>query len=112
MVMDCMHGLEYLWDAARAFHPGGAETAHVWVQERALKVLQGHAREVAAGRRRRATLRRVSDKQRAAVRAQVSFTPDDDGLALPCHGMVLVNPWALATGQRNSARSSFPSPGS
>jgi hypothetical protein len=67
MVMDCMHGLEYLWDAARAFHPGGAETAQVWGQERALKVLQGHAREVAAGMRRRATLRRVSDKQRAAV---------------------------------------------
>ena len=67
IVMDGMHVLEYLWDAARSLSPGDAHTSAMWVQERAQKVLQGHAREVAAGMRRRATLRGVSDKQREAV---------------------------------------------
>jgi hypothetical protein len=67
IVMDFIHVLEYLWDAARGLEPSDSQTSEVWVQERALKVLQGHAREVAAGMRRSATLRGLSDKQRAAV---------------------------------------------
>lgn len=67
IVMDFIHVLEYLWDAARGLEPGDSQTSEVWVQERALKVLQGHAREVAAGMRRSATLRGVSDTQRKAV---------------------------------------------
>jgi hypothetical protein len=67
IVMDFIHVLEYLWDAARALAAGDAEAAEVWVQERALKVLQGQAREVAAGMRRSATLRGLSTKQREAV---------------------------------------------
>jgi hypothetical protein len=67
IVMDCIHGLEYLWDAARSLSPGDSPTSEMWVQERAQKVLQGHAREVAAGMRRSATLRGLSDKQREAV---------------------------------------------
>jgi hypothetical protein len=67
IVMDFIHVLEYLWDAARALYPSDAETADAWVRERALKVLQGQAREVAAGMRRSATLRGVAAKQREAV---------------------------------------------
>jgi hypothetical protein len=67
IVMDFIHVLEYLWDAARGLEPGEAQTSEVWVQERALKVLQGHAREVAAGMRRSATLRGLADTQRKAV---------------------------------------------
>lgn len=64
--MDFIHVLEYLWEAARGLSAGDAEAA-VWVQERALKVLQGQAREVAAGLRRSATLRGLLTKQREAV---------------------------------------------
>ena len=39
----------------------------MWVQERAQHVLQGQAREVAAGMRRSATLRGLSTKQRQAI---------------------------------------------
>jgi hypothetical protein len=67
IVMDFIHVLEYLWDAARSLSPGDAHTSERWVQERVQKVLQGHAREVAAGMRRSATLRGVADKQREAV---------------------------------------------
>jgi hypothetical protein len=67
IVIDFIHVLEYLWDAARGFYPGDAEAAEAWVQARALKVLQGQSSQVAAGMRRSATLRNLSDKQREAV---------------------------------------------
>ena len=67
IVMDFMHVLEYLWEAAHSLAPDNAHTAEMWVRERALKVLQGHAREVAAGMRRSATVRALSATQRKAV---------------------------------------------
>jgi hypothetical protein len=67
VVMDLIHVLEYLWHAARAFYPGDAEAAEVWVQTRALKVLQGQAQEVAKGMRLSATLRELSATKREAV---------------------------------------------
>jgi hypothetical protein len=67
IVMDFIHVLEYLWDAAHSLAPGDAQTSEMWVQARAQKVVQGQAREVAAGMRRRATLRGLSDKQREAI---------------------------------------------
>jgi hypothetical protein len=38
IVMDCIHVLADLWEAARGLEPGDAQTSEVWVQERALKV--------------------------------------------------------------------------
>lgn len=67
MVIDFIHVLEYLWDAARGFYPDDAEAAEAWVQAHALKVLQGRSSEMVAGMRRSATLRGLSDKRRAAV---------------------------------------------
>src|SRR5206468_3029517 len=34
----------------------------------------------------------TSDKRRAPVRARLHFTPTDDGLNLPWHGRVFLNP--------------------
>jgi hypothetical protein len=67
VVIDFIHVLEYLWKAARACHPGDDEGAEAWVQARALKVLQGQAREVARGMRLSATLRQLSASKREAV---------------------------------------------
>ena len=38
IVMDFIHVLEYLWDAARSLSPSDAHTSEMWVQERAQKV--------------------------------------------------------------------------
>ena len=38
IVMDCIHVLEYLWDAARRLAPGDSHPSEMWVQERAQKV--------------------------------------------------------------------------
>ena len=67
IVMDFIHVLEYVWDAARALYPGEAAAAETWVQARALRILQGHVREVAKGMRLSATMRGLSAKQREAI---------------------------------------------
>jgi hypothetical protein len=67
IVMDFIHVLDYLWDVARVLHPQDKDDAEAWVEERALKVLQGHARQVAAGIRRSATLRNLSDIPRQTL---------------------------------------------
>ncbi len=56
--------LEYLWKAAYCFCSLGGEAVEAWVQERALRILQGKASDVAAGIRRSATLQKLSPKAR------------------------------------------------
>jgi hypothetical protein len=67
IILDLIHVLEYLWDAAWAFHPEGDPNAEVWVQERLIEMLLGHSSQVAAGIRRSATLRELSAKEREPV---------------------------------------------
>jgi hypothetical protein len=67
IVMDIYHVSEYLWDASLAFHEEGSKERELWVSERLLNVLKGKASQVAAGMRRSATLRGLSDKQREPV---------------------------------------------
>ncbi|MCW5969335.1 MAG: ISKra4 family transposase [Blastocatellales bacterium] len=67
IILDLIHVLEYLWDAARAFHPEGDPNAEVWVSERLVDVLLGKSAQVAAGIRRRATRQGLSGKQREGV---------------------------------------------
>ena len=64
IVLDFIHVLEYIWKAAFCFCPSGSEAAEVWVQQRALKILQGKASDVAAGIRRSATLQNLSPTAR------------------------------------------------
>jgi hypothetical protein len=55
VVVDLIHVLEYLWGAVWCFFAEGDTAAEHWVRDRALAVLEGKSREVAAGIRRRAT---------------------------------------------------------
>ncbi len=64
IVLDFIHVLEYIWKAAFCFCASGSEAAEGWVQERALRILQGKASDVAAGIRRSATLQNLSPKAR------------------------------------------------
>jgi hypothetical protein len=63
-ILDFIHVLEYLWKAAYCFHPEGSAEAEEWVGERALNILNGGARNVAAGIRRSATMRKLSKSAR------------------------------------------------
>lgn len=64
IVLDFIHVLEYVWKAAFCFFASGSEAAESWVQERALRILEGNASDVAAGIRRSATLQKLSPKER------------------------------------------------
>lgn len=67
IVLDFIHVLEYVWKAAFCFVPSGSEEAEAWVRERALRILQGKASDVAAGIRRSATLQHLSPQEREKV---------------------------------------------
>jgi hypothetical protein len=64
VVLDFIHVLEYLWKAAYCFASPGTTVAETWVMERALRLLQGKASDIAAGIRRSATLQGLTEKQR------------------------------------------------
>ena len=67
IILDLIHVLEYLWKAAWAFHTPGDRAAETWVGERLAEILRGHGSSVAAGMRRSATLRGLSDDERAPI---------------------------------------------
>jgi len=67
IVLDLIHVLEYLWDAAHCFFPVGSDAAEEWVSEKALEILRGNAGQVAGGMRRKATKLGLSDKKRKNV---------------------------------------------
>jgi len=67
VILDFIHVLEYIWKAAHCLFDVGSEEAEKWVQERALKILQGKSSSVASGMRRSATMRKLKDSQRKGI---------------------------------------------
>lgn len=62
IVLDLVHVIEYLWKAARDFHPEDSPDGEAWVGRYLLMVLEGKAKQVAAAMRRSAT-RQGKDKR-------------------------------------------------
>jgi hypothetical protein len=67
IVLDLIHVLQYLWKAAWVLHPKGTPDAETWVTTRLEQLLRGRSPHVAAGMRRSATVRRLTEEQRAPV---------------------------------------------
>jgi hypothetical protein len=67
IIVDVIHVIEYLWDAARAFHPEAGSEQEDWVRVRLLEILRGKAGYVAGGMRRSATRRSLLSAQRKPV---------------------------------------------
>lgn len=67
VILDVIHVLEYLWDAANALLGEGKPETESWVTERLLRLLRGQVVGVAAGMRRSATKRGLVAGCRAAV---------------------------------------------
>ena len=67
IIVDIIHVIEYLWDAARVFHGEGTPEAEKYVSERLLRVLQGKASQVAGGMRRSATMQGLAAERRRPV---------------------------------------------
>lgn len=96
IVCDFVHVLEYLWSAAWSFYDEGDPAAEHWVQDNAIKILDGHATRVAAAIRRKATYHQLSVSQRVnADRAATYLTNKAPYLDYPT---ALTAGWPIATG--------------
>ena len=67
IVLDFIHVCESVWGAAWSLFPEGDPAAEAWVQVRLQAILRGRSSQVAAGMRRRATLRGLTAKERRGV---------------------------------------------
>jgi hypothetical protein len=67
IVVDLIHVIEYLWKAARAFHPQSGPQLESWVEYRLLEILKGKASLIAGGMRRSATLQGLCSEARKPV---------------------------------------------
>jgi len=73
IVVDFVHVIEYIWKAAWSFHDEADPAAEHWVRDKATAVLDGNARQVAAGIPRAATRRALSSSQRAGADACADY---------------------------------------
>ena len=64
VLMDFVHILDYLWDAAWCLYKQGDPEVEEWVKQRAIDVLLGKSSDVAGGMRRSATHRGLSEAER------------------------------------------------
>jgi len=96
IVVDLIHVLEYLWKAAWSFFDEGDSAAEAWVRDRAAAVLEGGARDVAAGVRRRATHEHLTGARREGADVCAAYlTNKTDYLNYP---KALSSGWPIATG--------------
>jgi len=96
IVVDVVHVLQYLWNAAGCLHPTNDQAAAQWVHRQATRVLQGHARKVAGTIRRQATNARLDPSQRKpADEAATYLTNKAPYLDYPT---ALTQGWPIATG--------------
>ena len=96
IVIDVIHVIEYLWAAAWCFYPEADPAAETWVRDKTLAVLEGRARDVAAGIRRRAsTLGLPAARRIKADTAATYLTNKADYLDYPT---ALAAGWPIATG--------------
>ncbi len=88
--------LEYLWSAAWSLFDEADPAAEIWVRDRAVAILEGNAREVAAGIRRRATNQHLDAPRRRNADACAAYlTNKAPYLDYPT---ALTAGWPIATG--------------
>jgi hypothetical protein len=96
IIIDLVHVLEYLWQAAWSFFDKGEPAAEEWVADQARKILHGKARQVAAGIRRRATTYGYSPAERTDADECARYLENKkDYLDYPT---ALTKGWPIATG--------------
>ncbi len=63
-ILDLLHVMEYVWNAAYLFHAEGSEAASAFVRDRVLRILHGEVGYVIGGLRQMATKRSLSADKR------------------------------------------------
>ena len=96
IVIDVIHVLEYLWSAAWCFFDEGDPAAEEWVRDRAVAVLEGGAKDVAAGIRRRASTEHLKPASRHNADACAGYLTNK--AAHLDYPKALSSGWPIATG--------------
>jgi hypothetical protein len=96
VIQDFVHALEYLWKAAYCFHADGTEAAEAWVMGHALALLQGKVSDLAAGMRRSATRKALSQEAREPVDQCADYLLKNKTRF--DYATALANGWPIATG--------------
>jgi hypothetical protein len=96
ILIDFIHVLEYLWRAAWSFYDEGEAAAETWVHDKALAVLAGRARTVAAAIRRKATACRLEPKQRTNADTTAAYLTNKAPYL--DYATALASGWPIATG--------------
>jgi len=63
IILDLIHVIEYLWKAARCFHPEASPAGEEWVSRYLTMILHGEAKQVAAAMRRSATCQGLVNRE-------------------------------------------------
>ena len=66
-ILDLLHAVEYVWNAAYLFHAEGSAAASVFVRDRVLRILRGEVGYVIGGLRQMATKRGLPAKKRKTL---------------------------------------------
>jgi hypothetical protein len=96
IIIDLIHVLEYLWSAAWCFFNEGDPGAEEWVRGRAMAILEGGARDVAAGIRRRASTEGLNAKARENADTCADYLTNK--AAYLDYPKALSSGWPIATG--------------
>lgn len=72
-IIDLLHVVPRLWEAAYLFHPEGSRQAQAFVRPRLLRILQGDARGVITGLRRMGTTHKLRAAKRKTLRTICLF---------------------------------------
>ena len=96
ILIDFIHVVQYLWKAAGSFFYPGDPDARDWVRTQAVKILDGKARDVVTGIRRRATRSGYSGQERAGADTCATYLENKkDYLDYPAF---LTAGWPIASG--------------
>ena len=96
ILVDFVHVLEYIWQAAWCFHDEGDAAAEAWVGDQLSDILAGDARKVAARLRAKATRARLTPKARKNVDTAATYLINK--AAYLDYPTALAAGWPIATG--------------
>ena len=97
IVIDLIHVIEYLWDAAWCFHPQASPDAAPWVRTHARDILDGHTAAVAAAIAAQAAATEcLSASQRKTIRKTIRYL--DTKAPFLNYPAALAQGWPISTG--------------
>src|SRR5260370_37021405 len=101
LILDLMHALQKMWQAAYVFHAEGSLEAELWVLDRTLRILLGDVGQVVKGIRQSITKRGLSGAAGKTLRGVADYLYRNRTRMR--YGEYLANGWPIASGPAEGA---------